>query len=94
MYDSIYIYVPAMKQILHISEGSGDNLTDDDMEHGYLDYIYYDTYAMDGGIRETDGGLVLLSNLFREMFTCTKDAVPYVLDMAYSNDLLEYIVLN
>lgn len=42
MFDEIYIYVPSKKQIIRISEGSGDNLTDDDLDQGCVDYIYYD----------------------------------------------------
>lgn len=94
MFDSIYIYVPEMKQIVKISEGTGDNLLDEDVEAGYVDYIYYDTYIMDSDIREYDGGMVLLTELFREKFSSTKDAIPHVLDMAYSSDALDYIVLK
>ena len=44
MFDEIYIYVPSKKQIIRIAEGSGDNLTDDDLGQGYVDYIYYETH--------------------------------------------------
>lgn len=94
MFDSIYIYVPEVKQIIKISEGTGDNLLDEDIEAGYVDYIYYDTYVLEGGIRELDGGMVMLTELFREKFTCTKDAIPSVLDMAYGCESLSYIVLE
>ena len=93
MFDTIYIYVPAAKQIIRISEGTGDNLLDEDIEAGYVDYIYYEQFVLDYDIREVDGGQVMLTELFREKFTCTKDSVPHVLDMAYSNSELEYIVL-
>lgn len=43
-FNDIFIYVQAMKQIIRIAEGSGDNLTDDDISKGYIDYIYYDVY--------------------------------------------------
>ena len=94
MFDTIYIFVPEMKQIVKISEGSGDNLLDEDIEAGYVDYIYYDTYAMGATLDELDGGMVMLTELFQEKFTCTKDAIPYVLDMAYGSDSLKYIVLE
>ena len=94
MFDSIYIYVPEAKQIIKISEGSGDNLLDEDIEAGYVDYIYYDTYSVADDIRETDGGMIMLTKLFREQFKCTRDAIPHVLDMAYCNDALKYIVLD
>jgi hypothetical protein len=94
MFDSIYIYVPEACQIIKISEGSGDNLLDEDIEAGYVDYIYYEQYVMDPDMRETDGGMVMLTELFQEKFNCTDDAIPYVLDMAYGQELLPYIVLR
>ena len=94
MFDSIYIFVPTMKQIIKISEGSGDNLTDEDMEAGYIDYIYYDTYVMDGDIRENDGGMIMLKEFFRTKYESTKDAIPAVLDMAYGDETTAYIVLE
>ena len=94
MFDSIYIYVPETKQIIKISEGTGDNLLDEDIEAGYVDYIYYDTYVLEGGIRELDGGMVMLTEPFREKFKCTADAIPHVLDMVYGQETVEYIVLK
>ena len=94
MFDTIYIYVPEMKQIVRISEGSGDNLLDEDIEMGYVDYIYYEQYALESDIPEVDGGQIMLSELFQERFTCTKDAVPSVLDMAYGDETLAYVVLD
>ena len=42
MFDDVYIYVPSEQQIIKISEGSGDNLSEEDMAEGYVDYIYYE----------------------------------------------------
>lgn len=94
MFDSIYIYVPEAKHVIKISEGSGDNLLAEDMDVGYVDYIYYDQYVMGSNMREVDGGMVMLTELFRDKFTSTKDTIPYVLDMAYGNAELPYIVLE
>lgn len=94
MYDSIYIYVPEMKQIVKVAEGTGDNLTEDDIETGYIDYIYYDTYSMDGDIQECDGGMIMLTELFQETYESTEAAVPAVLDRAFGDETLEYIILK
>jgi hypothetical protein len=94
MFDHIYIYVPEAKQIIKIAEGSGDNLLDEDIEAGYVDYIYYDKFVMDPHMREVDGGMVMLTELFRDKFKCTDDAIPYVLDMSYGSDKLQYILLD
>ena len=94
MFDDVYIFVPEAKQIIRISEGTGDNLLDEDIEAGYVDYIYYDQYELSPDIREVDGGMVMLTELFRKQFKCTKDAIPHVLDMAYCNESMEFIVLE
>lgn len=94
MFDTIYIYVSGVKQIVKISEGSGDNLNDEDMEAGYVDYIYYEQYVMDPYMRESDGGMIMLTELFRDRYEKTEDCVSEVLDMAYGDPTLEYIVLG
>lgn len=94
MFNEIFIYVPDARQILRISEGSGDNLLDEDIEAGYVDYIYYDQHELENSLPEIDGGMVLLTELFREKFTCTEDAIPNVLDMAYGQTDIPYIVLK
>ena len=94
MFDTIFIYVPDMKQIIRISEGTGDNLLDEDIEAGYVDYIYYDQHATQIGLPEIDGGQIMLTKLFQEQFTCTKDAIPNVLDMAYGDKNMKYILLD
>lgn len=94
MFDSIFIFVPEAGQIVKISEGSGDNLLQEDMDEGYVDYIYYEQYGMEVDLREVDGGMVLLTEPFQEKFTCTEDAIPHVLDMAYGSDSFKYIVLK
>ena len=94
MFDSIFIYVPDKKQIIRISEGSGDNLHGVDVELGYVDYIYYEQFAREFSLPEVDGGMVMLTELFRDKFESTKDAIPYVLGMAFGNENLEYILLD
>lgn len=93
-FNDIFIYVQAMKQIIRIAEGSGDNLTDDDISQGYIDYIYYDVYNVQQDLPEVDGGMVMLTELFQEKFKSVKDAIPAVLDMAYGNASIKYIVLD
>lgn len=94
MFDSIYIFVPEAKQIVKISEGDGCNLLDEDIEAGFVDYIYYEQFNLEASLPEVDGGMVMLTELFQKKFTCTKDAIPHVLDMAYGQASLNYIVLE
>lgn len=93
-FNDIFIYVQTMKQIIRIAEGSGDNLTDDDISQGYIDYIYYEVYNVQQDLPEVDGGMVMLTKLFQEKFKSVKDAIPAVLDMAYGDESIKYVVLD
>ena len=93
-FNDIFIYVQAMKQIIRIAEGSGDNLTDDDIAQGYVDYIYYEVYNVQQDLPEVDGGTIMLTEWFQEKFKSTKEAIPAVLDMAYGDESIKYVVLD
>ena len=93
-YNDIFIYVQTKKQIIRIDEGSGDNLTDDDIAQGYVDYIYYEVYNVQQDLPEVDGGTIMLTEWFQEKFESTKEAIPAVLDMAYGDESIGYIMLN
>lgn len=93
-YNDIFIYVKTKKQIIRIDEGSGDNLTDDDIAQGYVDYIYYEVYNVQQDLPEVDGGIIMLTEWFQEKFESTKEAIPAVLDMAYGDESIEYIMLD
>ena len=93
-FNDIFIYVPTMRQIIRINEGSGDNLTNDDIAQGYVDYIYYEVYNVQQDLPEVDGGMVMLTELFQNKFKSVKDAIPAVLDMAYGDESIEYSVLD
>lgn len=93
-YNDIFIYVKTKKQIIRIDEGSGDNLTDDDIAQGYVDYIYYEVYNVQQDLPEVDGGTIMLTEWFQEKFESTKEAIPSVLDMVYGDESIGYIMLD
>lgn len=93
-YEDLYIFVPAMKQIIRIAEGTGDNLLPEDIEEGYADYIYYEQYELNQDFSEIDGGQVLLEEMFRNKFGCTEDAIKDVLSMAYGDYKIDYMILK
>lgn len=93
-YGDVFVYVPSERQILRVSEGNGSNLLEEDEVQGYVDYIYYDQYELDSEMTNCDGGQVMLTELFRDKFKSTLDAVPAALDMAYGNEKLGYVVLG
>lgn len=94
MFDDVYIYVPGEQQIIKISEGTGDNLTDEDMDAGYVDYIYYEQYSREQGFPEVDGGMIMLTELFQEKYNSTAECISAVLDMAFGDVTMDYIVLG
>ena len=94
MFEPIYIYVPSKKQIIRITEGSGDNLTGDDVKRGYVDYIYYEVHQLKQELPEADGGMIMLTELFQEKYKSTKECIPAVLDMTYSDESINYIILE
>lgn len=53
-----------------IREGTGDALEQEDIDDGYVDYIYYDYYASLTDIKEDnayDGGMILLKRLYKDL---------------------------
>ena len=54
----------------HICEGTGDNLMPEDVDDGYVDYIYYDIYNSIKDVHNddiADGGMILLKQLYKDM---------------------------
>ena len=92
-YGDLFIFVPEMKQVIRISEGTGDNLFWEDREKGYVDYIYYDQHELSIDMPVVEGGHVLLKGMYRYLLRCTADCIPRVLDMAYGSDALSYVIL-
>jgi phage major head subunit gpT-like protein len=93
MYDDIYIYVPVIRQIIRIAEGTGDNLLHEDRAEGYVDYIYYEQHALETDLPEVDGGQVMLTELFRDKYVSTEKCIPDVLNMAFGDRDLSYVIL-
>jgi len=52
-----------------ICEGTGDNLLQEDIDEGYVDYIYYNVYKSLIDLKENnecDGGMYLLKKLYAD----------------------------
>lgn len=64
------------------SAGSGDNLLQEDIENGYVDYIYYDQYELGADVTEMDGGQILLEEMLKDKYRCMEECIPDVLEMA------------
>lgn len=68
----ILAYIPGAGLFVHVAEGTGDNLLDDDIEEGYVDYYMWTTYeAVAYGspeFKELDGGQVMLESMCVDAF--------------------------
>lgn len=90
-FDNTLIYVPEKNELVLIAEGSGDNLSYEDEEAGYVDYLMYDTYDCKT-MEQLDGGQLMTTELVRDKYSALAEAAPDVLDFAYGS-ALEYRVV-
>lgn len=86
-FNDLYVYVPSVREIVRIAEGTGDNLLPEDTENGYVDYIYYEQYSLDADMPKTDGGQLMTYQLVRDKYKRLADCIPDVLDMAYGGEM-------
>ena len=92
-YEDILLYVPETRQVIRIAEGSGDNLLEEDIREGYVDYIYYEQHEAGVGMPVVNGGQILLKDQLRDRYWCMAGCIPEVLDMAYGDSGPEYMIL-
>lgn len=88
------IYVKDWERLITATEGTGDNLLDEDIAEGYCDYIMTNIYKQEGyELEEEDGGQLLLTTMYRDMDTeeIAKRVVEY---WTSGDDTLEYVILN
>ena len=79
---------------IHIfSEGDYD-LDDEDIEEGFVDYIYETIDNIENKTIDEDGGQWLLEELYSEMFKNEEDLVKYVVEEVYHSNLEDVIVLS
>lgn len=64
------IYLRDLELFITACEGTGDNLLEEDIEQGYVDYIMTNTYKLDGyEFEELDGGQCMTYTMVRDMET-------------------------
>lgn len=86
----IYVKDPDYTIITAV-EGTGDNLTDEDIADGYIDYFMTSIYKQEGEeIELTDGGQLLTTTLIKDMEQ--EEQVKRLLD--YWELSGDYIVLD
>ncbi len=92
--EPVNLFIPECNQLLIIKEGSGDNLSYEDREEGFVDYIYYTQYSLESGDpNEIDGGMILQKTYLSETYSSLRLVIGDVLDMAYDSKDTPYILL-
>lgn len=67
------------EKLISIVEGTGDNLTEEDIRDGYVDYVMTSVYRVDGeDITLEDGGQMLSSTMIADLEE--EDLINRVLD--------------
>ncbi len=80
----LVIYCIRNEKIIRISEGDGCNLSQEDIDNGYVDYLYYDIFDTQDLQNVEDGGMILLKKPIKEEFNCVGDVIRRVHDFAFS----------
>lgn len=82
----LVIYCIRNEKIIRISEGDGCNLSQEDIDNGYTDYLYYDVFDPQDIQDVEDGGMILLEKSIKEEFDTVEDIVTRAQELAF----LEY----
>lgn len=62
------IYVKEEDVLIAAQEGTGDNLLDEDIAEGYVDYFMVNVYTRDGyEMKEVDGAQIMTKKLIFDM---------------------------
>ena len=81
--DGIFFRDTKANTFVAIFEGTGENLMPEDIENGYVDYWYVESYSSDG---LNGGGQLLLTEITREVNPTVDEIIKYVFANA---DMLE-----
>lgn len=94
-FDPIWFAIPSKNEIIFLQPGSGDNLTREDREDGYVDYLDFTSFTLDHAeVNECDGGMLLLEEYVSDKYTCLADTIPDILDIAYDDPYLDAQIIN
>lgn len=92
---TVKVYIPQLDTILLACEGTGDNLLDEDVEEGYVDYVYIETQEFDGWKfgDDSDGGMMLMTEYFADVYEGKPDKLAHDA-VAFMFGDVKYIMLN
>lgn len=95
----IMAYVPEFAEFIYACEGTGDNLFQEDIDAGYVDYVNVETYIMEGNqFVEYNGGMKLLTKPFDEEYADDDgtELLAGAMDIVWGADInkVKYIVIE
>lgn len=99
MFNDLLVFIPKKNVLMSISEGTGDNLLDEDYEEGYQDYVNYNVvsvnHAIEGdSLNPGEGGMFMYKDIIQEKFTDLTQVIPDLLEDYFEDRNLEYQVLG
>ena len=75
------------EMIITAVEGTGDNLLEEDIKEGYVDYLMTNIYKRDGyELVEEDGGQMMLTELWQDILKRAEEEdyeIPYRMIIKY-----------
>lgn len=89
---TVRAYIIGEDKILEACEGTGTNLTDEDIEAGYEDYVYYTIFDITDldNVYEDDGGMMLLTRPFKEVYKWKDGAFNLIDDEKVLKDIIAF----
>lgn len=92
-FNDINVFVPSKNHIIHIAEGSGDSLDNNDYKNGYIDYIDFTVYDLNDDMAEIDGGNMLLKEYVQDKYKNLSECLPELMDFIYEDNRIKRIIL-
>lgn len=82
-----FAYIPELNRILRVADGTGDNLLPEEVDEGYVDYVYYEIYEPEYGFPEVDGGMITKKELLADLYGSMEEAIPEVIEFHWGCEI-------
>lgn len=99
-FNDILAFFPNKGIIIRVAEGTGDNLLDEDIKEGYVDYVMYEIFDVNDffemeQVDSCDAGMIMYKELVREKFANLKQCLlSDVIKDAYGEVDKEVVILG
>lgn len=99
MFTAAVLWIKSERRVLQIVKGTGDNLDDEDIADGCVDYVMYSVYDLENADMDEelalvcdDGGQLLRKEEVEDVIDTVPDVYEMAFDKPYDND--DVIVLQ